>query len=102
MQDYSSEERFKPQDGQDHPEEKEKRRGEERMRGREGREGSRGELDSWIRQLNRGSKSLDRIARDILFSDEFKRSYEFFQIVHYFLYFFVCVCDGRNMFFPTF
>lgn len=30
VQDYSSEERFKPQDGQDHPEEKEKRRGEER------------------------------------------------------------------------
>lgn len=43
VQDYSSEERFKPQDGQDHPEEKEKRRGEERMRGREGREGSRGQ-----------------------------------------------------------
>lgn len=43
VQDYSSEERFKPQDGQDHPEEKEKRRGGGEDEGPGGKEGSRGQ-----------------------------------------------------------
>ena len=40
MQDYRSEERFQPEEGQGHPEEKEERRGEE---GRGGKRRKRGQ-----------------------------------------------------------